>query len=1208
MAESTTSYDDFIKTEREAQRIKAQGVDTSTINQTEELLNLSPSKTTLENKEEEKSKYDAFIESQTSHLTVPSPFDHKEGKLKKQDLKSGSNANDIRSYMVWRKGDQYRKSNGISDDDLVEDFFDQRRWMNTNILSTAGEARALYGASDEAKLIVKKAYDLYDRTGNVFVNDGVFGAVDGVFDYVKAAASDATNWIGLIPFFGTGTKLATGVSQKATQVAIRKAINQAGKEALKKGSNQAAATQAGIQGGLNAAKVLANKQLTSKAADKLIKQTAIREHRLALYKARQAARNAVIKKEKTKLRKKNLYATGAIDATFGMMHDYQIQSLQMDVGVQETYNPMMTAGASLFGAIPVAGSLLAGKLRGFSGLEDAASKIDIAQRKTAIKGDLDKVLSKDMANKVTTELMANARSWETKWKAGNKTFSGDVDPAVSFLKHIVLGANGKGDTSGLVRTFKDNGYNFTKDMKVADLLTNVVKVLPQKQLDEANAMLKANGIKLGDMASDQTTNLEDLLASVTRKSAQSMNVFSQASKILNAGILVTDDILENAIAPIMLKEAENIKKAKVGQYGQNVWRRLLVSSPQTTAVNIAGFGQYYGGTMLADVLSGTGYAVASVVTPGAKGLELRRMGKIYLQMTGQRIRHLADPYTTHDAYMAMLKTDPKIQKILFETYSGGIERSGKRYGIDGNNPWFKKSEQITEAANRLTGVRIQDSFTKSQIFMTELDKYIKIKSGKTGKETNLLEVLESGNLDVIDDEILGSALDSTLRSVFSKDYTIQGETLLAPLAKQVESFSNIPVLGTLLPFGRFMNNVIATTFQWSPLAAPKLMSKTVKSMRKEGQGSVDLVEAWARASVGTTALIMAAQHDEEKMKKGLAYHEEELGGGTIISTQNLFPFSLWQAAGRIMNLDKKHGYVPTEMKAEFAKQLGVGQFAKDIQFGNDLNNAMDVFLSSDNKRSANWGAMYKQAGTITAGFTRPLDALNRLAGFAFNTDAAKDVRQATGGAVFTQSATKYVDNIIEIFSDKIDSVTGEELRVASRGGSIQDANPLAKILGVTVKPRRTSTEMVYSMAQMQDWTASERGEIPAYDKIFNTVFAPRLQTASEQLLLQPKFTEGTIEVKRLMLKAMLKKIKGEVRDYVELPQQNSDTHIAVARRRVATMMATSEVKSMAMKAMRDRGFKGNIRDMGYAEINSYLTYIKYFKEVYMKRMDVKGGN
>lgn len=1134
-----------------------------------------------------------------NRLTIDSPFEPIEGTLKKDDLKKGPYADDIRRYMVFKKGDQYKKSNGISDDDMVEDFFNQRRWTNTNILSTAGEARAIYNANDQQKQIVKRAYELYDRTGNMFVNDGVFGAVDGMFDYVSAAATDGTNWLGLIPWFGQAQKLTTYAGQNASKLAIRTAINKAGKDAVRNGANLTAAKQAGIQGGMNAAKVLANKQITSKAADQIIKQTAIRESRLSLYAARQAARNAVIKKEAKKLRNKNLIATGVIDANFAMLHDYQIQGLSLDVGAQENYNPLQTAFSSLLGAVPVAGSWFFGKVgRNKSGLEDAATKIDIAQRRTAIRGDLDKVFDKDFASKVTNELMQNARSWETKWKAGNKTFSNDKDPATSFLKHIVLGENGLGNKSGLVHTFKSEGYKVPKGMKVADMLTNVAKVLPQKELDEANAMLKANGITLGDMAADKATNLEDLLASVTRTSAQNLNVFSQASKIMNAGILVSDDIVENATAKIMLKEEEYVDKARLGRYGQNVWRRLLVSSPSTTAVNIAGWGQYYTGTMLADVLSGTSLTLSSLVVPGKKGTELRRMGKIYNSMLAHRMKHFADPYTTHDAYMALLKTDPKLQKVLFETYSGGIERSGVRYGIDPKNPWFKKSEQITEAANRLTGVRIQDSFTKSQIFMTELDKYLRIKSGQAGgKETNLEELLNTGQLDLLDDEIIGSALDSTLRSVFSKDYTIEGQTLLAPLAKQVESFSNIPVLGTVLPFGRFMNNTVATAFQWSPLAMPKLMGKIAKSETR----TISTMEAWSRSVVGTSALILAMQQDEEKLDKGLAYHENDVSG-TIVSTQNLFPYSLWQAAGRIGNLAKRGEYIPPEIKQDMLKQLAVGQFAKDLQFGNDLNNVLDVFLNQEEgARKATFDAFYKQGGSILAGFTRPIDAVNRMVGYMQNTDAAKDVRQARGVSIATQSATKYIDNLIEIFTDKIDSVTGEEMRVGSREGTIQDANPLARALGVTVKPRRTSTEMVYSIAQMHDWTASERSEIPAYDKIFNTILAPRLERASEELLLNPKFADGSVATKRLMLKAKLKEVRSEAREWANMSSQGMDTQIAVLRRKAATASVSKEVRSEAMKAMRELGFSGSIRDMGYKELNSYMTYLEYFKQVELEQ-------
>ena len=65
----------------------------------------------------------------------------------------------------------------------------------------------------------------------------------------------------------------------------------------------------------------------------------------------------------------------------------------------------------------------------------------------------------------------------------------------------------------------------------------------------------------------------------------------------------------------------------------------------------------------------------------------------------------------------------------------------------------------------------------------------------------------------------------------------------------------------------------------------------------------------------------------------------------------------------------------------------------------------------------------------------------------------------------TQTATKYVDNILEAFIDKTDSITGEDLKVATREGEIYDPNPFARIFGITVKPGRTATEKAYSVEQ-----------------------------------------------------------------------------------------------------------------------------------------------
>ena len=64
------------------------------------------------------------------------------------------------------------------------------------------------------------------------------------------------------------------------------------------------------------------------------------------------------------------------------------------------------------------------------------------------------------------------------------------------------------------------------------------------------------------------------------------------------------------------------------------------------------------------------------------------------------------------------------------------------------------------------------------------------------------------------------------------------------------------------------------------------------------------------------------------------------------------------------------------------------------------------------------------------------------------------------------------------------------------------------MFGLTIKPGRTATEKVYSMADMADWKASERTNLPAYDKIFNAMLAPMLETYTQELLDDPRFQKS----------------------------------------------------------------------------------------------------
>jgi hypothetical protein len=1146
--------------------------------------------------------------------------------LKKDDLKKYQFLNPIREYMIERKGVDYKD---LDADEVVEDFVDHMRYFNANTVSTAGEVRFISKADDVRKKKAERAYRIYDQLGNVFVNDGVYGAVDGVKDYIYAAATDPTNYLGLLTG-GIGKAAASGISLTGKKV-ITSAVRQAGKEALQSGATRQAAKEAAESAGKEAARRAIHQGMTNKQAGRLYDDVA---KRVSEEGRRAIARDAMKKKQKEilasgpgiKLKikgkeilsgKSALKQTIVLDAGAAVLQDVMAQNVMLQAGAQTSYSALQTGFSSLLGGVAGAAQLGFGKFRGASGLDDTGDELE------KISNNVIKELSPVFTGKQSKEagdiMLKEIEAWNAKVERGGG-FTADAMPA-ELIKNIMLGEDNKG---GLAKLFKDSGYKLGREKHISDVMTNVARFLPDEELARINKeMTKYTGIKIGELTENKTA-LGDLLAKRINEAGKTLNVMSQVRKTLDAGIVASNERLAKTLDEIESKEAigKELLKAKKSEplkYGQSVWKRLLVSSPATTAVNVFGFGQFYVGQTMADLFnSGTlmlkGLGQLSVNRAGAQ--ESFRQAAALRHIQAQKMRNLLDPYTTHDAYMNFLDNNEDVRKALFETISGGIDANAERFGMNPSGLLYRNLEPMAIAANKITGVRIQDSFTKSQMFMTELDKYLRL-----NKKVSLKQAL-SGEEDIIDEVVLQGALDSTLKSVFSKDYTTKDTPeLLRTTAKLVESFSNTPGLGTILPFGRFFNNVVATSFQWSPFSGGfqlfnKFSRYAFNKAKKEG---VDVTEGevFARSAVGTTALVMAMDYDKERREKGLGVYDVEVGGGTVIDAKNTFPFSVFLAAGRILNMKVNGEEVPKELVQEIGTQIGVGQFARDAQFGNDINNLLDTLINADEgARGASIDAFYKTLGNFGAGFTRPLDAVNKTIGFAMGTDGAKDVRQADGLNVLTQSATKYVDNILEALSDSVDlitgkelglgdeSITGEDLQVARRAGEIYDPNPFARLFGLTVKPGRTAVEKAYSMSEMHPWTADERSKLPAYDKAFNSFIAPVLEQQTGALVATPEFEKASLTGKRKMLRTVLSDTKSYIRKEMEKGYLGEEpAKLAMARK--ASKKGTKEIRKEALKLMKEQyGIEGTLEDFDYNELDIFMEYIEYLEEIYEEVADI----
>lgn len=1117
------------------------------------------------------------------------PLDN-EATLKKGDLQRPQFLNNIRDYMIERKGADYKS---LEPEQVVDDFVEHMRYFNANTVSTAGEVRFVGKADDRQKEIARKAYETYDRLGNVFQNDGVMGAVDGVKDYVFAAATDPTNYLG-VATGGIARAFAGGARGFGKKV-IADSVRKARMEAIASGANKAAAKKAAEQAGKDAVKRAVKAGMTKKQQQGLydrISERVYKDGRRALVKkAMDDAQETLYDRASGTA----LKATIGLDAGAAMLQDNMAQNALIDVGAQEKYSAMQTGLSSLLGGVAGAAQLGFGKFRGASGLADERTPLDRVAN-VAVE-ELSPIFKKAEMKEVSATMKKSIQDWNKRVESA-KEFTTASMPA-SLIKEIMLGEDGNG---GLAKIFKDKKKRLSRKRTVSDVMTNVATFLPEEDLADINKLLmKRAQFQIGELAEDGT-RLGDLLAKDISAAGQTLNVMSQVRRTLDSSLVAASERLTKTLDEVESKEAigrelKDAKKAETLRYGQSVWKRLLVSSPATTAVNVAGFGQYYVGQTVADLFNST-----AMMT---KGLGLRTLGKnaeankafrrakALTAIQAQKLRNLADPYTTHDAYMKMLDENQDARKILFETISGGIEVNAERYGMNPKSKFYRNMEAGARAAADASGVRVQDSFTKSQMFVTEIDKYLRMTKDVTLKEALMSEE------NLIDDSVMQAALDSTLKSVYSKDYTSKDQPqLLRSTAKLVETISNTPGIGTILPFGRFMNNVVATAYQWSPFATPQFFYQYGRRIYKGEGADLQEGEVLSRILVGSTAGYMAMEYDKQRQEKGLGVYEIEGAGGAIIDAKNTFPFSVFLAVGRGLNLKRQGDDVPRELRQEILTQIAVGQVSRDFQFANDLNNLLDVLVNDDGaKRGDGIHAFAKASGNLLAGVTRPLDAVNKIFGFASGTDTAKDVRQADAVGAFTQTATKYVDNIYEVLFDKAETITGEELRVATREGEVYEANPYAKVFGLTVRPSRTSTEIAYSMAEMFPWTASERTKVPAYDKLFNQVISPVLEQKTDSLIRSDNFKNTTLEGKRRMLSKLVSDVKSDTRKIMQKGYLGGDSR----RLRMAAkaMDVSKGIRKEALEMLREQyNVEAEIADFSIAELDVFLEIADYLEDLY----------
>ena len=663
-------------------------------------------------------------------------------KVKREDLYKGDTYDTIARYMDRRFG---MTEADYSKEDIVDSYMESmRKFAVGQSITTAGELSYLVTAEEQDRSLAGEAYTLYDNLEGVFESDTatVGDKVESVYEHPKGLILDPTNLVslGVGKLFTIGGSKAVGtLAKEAGRLAAQKVAQEAGEAAAKKALSSAA-TSAGRTLTQVEIATIRNRALAEAAESAATKKAARQAERLAYEKALRAPGISEVLKE-----------TGIVTATDTIINvgvDYMYQLSNIYAGTQEEYNKLQ-GGISAVGAMVGGGlSLLMASRRGASGqpmattelaraveeaqnVAAAAKKLNAAKVADDLKKDLDKIFS-PFAQRV-------ARGTQQRIAAGAVEYTDEV----TFFKNLFWGNEDLG-VKGLYKTVLDNGINVFVPRGEGDNLSNFLfDVLEQLPSAEKKQITDVVVDKFGPQYADKSLReIFDEFSSRLSQGAQFMNLQSQMSRMMVAsrGKSLKDatvaEAAEELAAPVdagwLARTADKLPDAI-----QNMQRnliRMIVTHPGTTALNVKGWLLTSSAQTASDAVRAALYGGASALNllVGRKTTSLdyiKKSGQL-LDMQRQKLKNAIDPTMTYEAAMSYWSARPAVQKEILQYMAGGIEDEKvlKTLGLKpGEKLTQSNFEKGMDFFQTIYGVKAQDVISKSQEFMYNIDKQIRLK-------------------------------------------------------------------------------------------------------------------------------------------------------------------------------------------------------------------------------------------------------------------------------------------------------------------------------------------------------------------------------------------------------------------------------------------------------------------------------------------------
>jgi hypothetical protein len=554
-------------------------------------------------------------------------------------------------------------------------------------------------------------------------------------------------------------------------------------------------------------------------------------------------------------------------------------------------------------------------------------------------------------------------------------------------------------------------------------------------------------------------------------------------------------------------------------------------------------------------------------------------------MQGQKVRNLVDNNTTLEVFLDYLNTRPDVGKAMSREISGGVEQKIK---LDFNKSFAnQKFTEFVDGVQAINMVYAQDTMTKAQEFMYQLDKNIRLQFDMTYSEMlandDAFKIMSSDLYKLVEKK----AVDETERAVFSRSFKDADNQFIRGVARVIEDVRNVPGIGYLAPFGKFFNNSVSNISDHTGIT---LAMRAIKNNKTDTYKARTNQELLARGIVTATAVGFMVPKEIENIENGLDVFENlDETTGEVVTFQYDFPFSYIKAMSRLIAKGKLDQEVSDNELTQIVDTLGLDQLTRQLgESGKNAREILKVVVGSEDAQpigDISYDMFVGSIGMLSSGLTRTFEPVNAAIGLALG-DAYVNIDKKQGNRSINESL-KYLDQVYAVMAGK---PLAPEKFSAVGGTRDVDVGKFAGSRGI----KMTATKQVLNYSGIADWTIEGMSKVAIADNEFNRAFHSMIEYKSKKLLANKKFMDADQETKKLLARQVFNEARENSIDYISLGLSEAGRPelglmykiLSKNKRKVAEVL----------EVLKEKGYPEEVEDFDLQQLNTLNNMVKSYND------------